>query len=61
MRFPTRGRSKWHQVLIGNTRSADISKTMHGSLEKPCIVLIVSVDLAVFWTITQQCHFFSLK
>jgi hypothetical protein len=60
MRFTTtKVRRKLQQVLVRNTRSAEMIKTMHGSLAKPCILLIVSVDL-VFLTKTC-CNFLGLK
>jgi hypothetical protein len=52
-------RSKWQQVLVRNTKSEEMIKSMHGSLAKPCTVLIISVDL-VFPTRTH-CHFLCLK
>jgi hypothetical protein len=53
-------RKKWHRILVGNTRSAEMINIMHGSLAKTCIILIVSVDLA-FWTLITWCYFLGLK
>ena len=52
-------RQKCHRVLVGNTKSAEMIKTMHSLLAKLCIVLIVSLD-CVFLTRTRW-HFLGLK